>query len=32
MNWYNIFDGNLLHATAPNSLDFVSPEWRAKTI
>lgn len=32
MNWYNIFNGNLLHATAPNSLEYVSPEWRAKTI
>lgn len=32
MNWYNIFNGNLLQATAPNSLDYVSPEQRAKTI
>lgn len=37
-NWYNIFDGNLLHATADDlsiprsSLDFVSPEQRAKII
>lgn len=32
MNWRNIFDNNLIYATRENSLDYVSPEWRAKTI
>ena len=32
MNWDNIFNGNLSYKNAPNSLEYVSPEWRAKTI
>lgn len=38
MNWYNIFNGNLLHATSDDlsiprsSLDYISPQQRTKTI